>query len=367
MLQRYKKFPYHTTFISIFSVTYIHCAVYVSSVTLSFFVGAEHDKSCPYGGVHCVGEVAEATLDVAAGRSDVQTHETLTTGTEHLTVVEGQMGLVDEEVQEGVMGEMEIPAVEPYEEAGLWAQRTDAGDILTAVVLHEADVILEIGDKFPSPRLSMAVGGDGGDGCEEIRLVEFVGRDPAIEFPADLRVRHDGIGADDTGDIEGLRRCLERDADVTGLVADGGKGDVLVTEEGQVTVDLITDDKEVVVIAEGSEVLQCLLIPTDSRGIMGVAEDEKAAFVVADLLEVVEIDVVISVITASQRIPHNLPMVSPGREEEGMVDRRHDDDLLVGLDEDVDDHSDTLDDTGDEFQPWPFHLPAMMGEDPVLY
>ena len=49
-----------------------------------------------------------------------------------------------------------------------------------------------------------------------------------------------------------------------------------------------------------------------------------------------------------------------------MIDRRHDDHLLIGLEKDVADQSDTLDDAGDKRQPLPLDVPLMMGEHPVM-
>lgn len=51
-------------------------------------------------------------------------------------------------------------------------------------------------------------------------------------------------------DIERLCRCLHRDTDLSGFLGDGSERYVLMSEERHVAMDLITDDEQVVVIAE---------------------------------------------------------------------------------------------------------------------
>ena len=80
------------------------------------------------GRPHTYGEVSEAKLPVGLGQlvhpllhdapwlAHVQPHEALAAGAEHLTVVEGQMCLVDEEVEQLLMVEAELSAVEPHQE-----------------------------------------------------------------------------------------------------------------------------------------------------------------------------------------------------------------------------------------------------------
>ena len=41
--------------------------------------------------------------DVFAGRTNIEAHEALATRAEHLAIVEGKVGLVDEEVEKGIV------------------------------------------------------------------------------------------------------------------------------------------------------------------------------------------------------------------------------------------------------------------------
>ena len=116
------------------------------------------------------------------------------------------------------MGEMQVSAVEPDQEGSLWAQRTNAWNVLAAVILYESDVVFYVGKHLLSPFLTLAECSDGGDRSEEGWLIQFVGAEPRIEFPADFFVWNDGVAAYDSCNVEGLGRSLEGDADVARLV-----------------------------------------------------------------------------------------------------------------------------------------------------
>ena len=74
----------------------------------------------------------------------VEAHETLSALAEHLAVVEGKTGALDEEVNELLVVEAKVAAVEPYEEGGLRAPWFYLWDILAAVVHYEVDVAFNI-------------------------------------------------------------------------------------------------------------------------------------------------------------------------------------------------------------------------------
>ena len=74
----------------------------------------------------------------------VEAHETLSALAEHLAVVERETGALDEEVNELLVVEAKVAAVEPYEEGGLRAPWFYLWDILAAVVHYEVDVAFNI-------------------------------------------------------------------------------------------------------------------------------------------------------------------------------------------------------------------------------
>ena len=81
------------------------------------------------------------------------------------------MSLLYKEINELLVVETEGATVEPYEEGSLWAQRTDARDMLSAIILYESDVVLYVGKHCLSPFFSLAEGGNGGDGSKQGRFV----------------------------------------------------------------------------------------------------------------------------------------------------------------------------------------------------
>ena len=106
-------------------------------------------------------ESFQGVLQYGAGRTHIEPHETLAAGTEHLAVIQGESGPVDEQTVETLAVKTEPAAVEPHQERRLRSQRPDLRDVLAAEVLDELDVTLYIVEHLPSPFGSMTEGGDG--------------------------------------------------------------------------------------------------------------------------------------------------------------------------------------------------------------
>lgn len=151
--------------------------------------------------------------DVFAGRTNIEAHEALATRAEHLAIVEGKVGLVDEEVEKGIVVKSQTAAVEPYQEAGLRTDGVDSWNIVMTIFLDKADVVLDISQHFLAPLLTMAEGRDGGDMRENMRLIEFIGMEPSIKLLTQVGIGDDGMGRDDASDVERLRRSLHGDTD----------------------------------------------------------------------------------------------------------------------------------------------------------
>ena len=274
------------------------------------------------------------------------------------------MGLVDEEVEELGVGEVEAAAVEPYEERSLRTPGADAGDVLAAVVLHEAHVVLNVCQHRAAPGLTVFIGGDGGDRREECGLVHLVGLQPAEELGTYLLVRYYAVAADESCHVEGLGRGLEGDTVLACCLADGSEWNVLVSEDGHVAVYLITDDEDISLFAEVGESDECIAVPAYSGGVVGVAENEDAAFVVGYSFQVIEVHLVCAVVL-TERVEHYLASVALRYESEGMVHRWLDDYFLIGLGEDVHYKAYALDDAGNERHPLTAYVPLMVVAYPV--
>lgn len=140
-------------------------------------------------------------------------------------------------------------------------------------------------------------------------------------------------------------------------------------------MDLITDDEQVMIVAEVSQAYERLTRPADTAGIVRIAKDKHTTFVVTDTLQTVKVHSVIvtglhmlflqSLGVNLQRVPHDLTLVGARHEEERMVDGRHDDDLLIGFAKEVTDDADAFDDAGDETDPLRLDIPLVMLAHPI--
>ena len=74
----------------------------------------------------------------------VEAHEAIAALAEHLAVVEGETGTLDEEVNQLLVVEAEVATVEPYEEGGLRAPWFYLRNILAAVVDDKVDVAFDV-------------------------------------------------------------------------------------------------------------------------------------------------------------------------------------------------------------------------------
>ena len=129
--------------------------------------------------------MVECLADDGARLADVEAHEAVTFFAEHGSVVEGKAGTVNEEVDEVVVAEAELMAVEPYEERCLRANGMYLRQVLVAVVLHEADIVFHVVEHLLSPFFAFfAEGCDGGYGGEDMGIVELIGFEPADELLA---------------------------------------------------------------------------------------------------------------------------------------------------------------------------------------
>ena len=88
----------------------------------------------------------------------VETHEALAALAEHLAVVEGETGTLDEEIDELLVVEAEVAAVEPYEEGCLRTPWFYLRNILATVVYYKVDVAFDVAQHLLAPLLSL--------GCE---------------------------------------------------------------------------------------------------------------------------------------------------------------------------------------------------------
>ena len=260
---------------------------------------------------------------------------------------------------------MQVSAVEPDQEGSLWAQRTNAWNVLAAVIFYKSDVVFYVGKHLLSPFLTLAESSDGGDRSEEGWLIQFVGAQPRIEFPADFFVWNDGVAAYDSCNVEGLGRSLEGDADVARLVGNRSKWNVLVSKQSHVCMNLIADNEQMMFVAEVGKSLQGFLAPGNTARIMRIAENQDLALLIIDFLQIFEIHLVISILLHLQWIEDHLSAVTLWSEAEWVINGWLDDDFLIRTGEDIHHESDTFYNTWNEADPLSLYIPLVVVMHPV--
>ena len=138
-----------------------------------------------------------------------------------------------------------------------------------------------------------------------------------------------------------------------------------MAEERHIRVNLIADNEQMVLIAEVGKLLQGFLAPGNTARIMGIAENENLAFLIANLLEIFEIHLVISVFPHLQRIEDHLSAITLWGEAEWVVNGWLDDDFFVRLGEDIHHESDAFNNTRNESYPLSLHIPLVVVANPV--
>ena len=130
-------------------------------------------------------------------------------------------------------------------------------------------------------------------------------------------------------------------------------------------MDLVGEDHHAAGRAEVGQADERRAVPDDAAGVVGIREDEHPALRIDDAFEILEIHLVGAVRPLAQRVADHLAAVALGHQAEGVVDRRLDDNPLVGGEQAVYGHADPLDDAGDVGDPLGADLPAVVRADPV--
>jgi len=113
----------------------------------------------------------------------------------------------------------------------------------SAVVFYQTDVVFDVSEHLSAPFFAFTKCCNGSYRGKNGRLIQFVYAEPLIETMTQCFVRNDGIRADNTGDIKCFRRCSKCDADLGSPLRHARKGMMLMSEEGHIAVNLITDDQ----------------------------------------------------------------------------------------------------------------------------
>ena len=293
-------------------------------------------------------QLGQRLLDHAAGAGCVQTQESAAAETELTALAEGHAGLLHAELFQRRVVQAQSSGVDPAEIGGLRGIGLQLGEMLGAEFANEAHVAAQIDQQLIQPLLTLLIGGHGSHQREAVV--------PGNVHP--LQLRHVGVlvfhGVIDDGgglearQIEGLAGGDAGGGDGGDLRGHGGHGDVLVTIQHQVGVDLIGDDPHTVLYADIAHRLQLLTGPDPAHRVVGVAEDEILHAVGGLLRKVLQIHSVTAIFIPLQGADHQLTASVVYHVGKGVVHRLLNEDLIGGLGEHGQHHPHTGNHAGGE-------------------
>ena len=136
--------------------------------------------------------------------ADVQARETFALTTEHGTVVEGYVGMVEQQAHKLLLAQTKAAEVDPQQERGLRLYDSYSGHLAGQEVAGKVDIGLHVFKHLVEPLLAVAVGGFGTDGRNHGGCAEFVHFQPVVEALAEFGILYNHPRAYKTGDVEGL-------------------------------------------------------------------------------------------------------------------------------------------------------------------
>ena len=191
---------------------------------------------------------------------------------------EGSVGEEETDVFSGLDGifVFECGAVDPGEVGGLDVRDFGGGELFSEGGGEEVAVCAEVGEEALTPGFAVFVGCFGGVVGDAVNLgegVAFCG----VEAAADGVVRDDGEGVAEAGDVVGFAGGEEGDGAVAEGIGkvEGGEVRCFFFVEDEVAVDLVRDEDEVVLFAEGGELDNFFFGEGAAEGILGIAEEEE--------------------------------------------------------------------------------------------
>lgn len=134
------------------------------------------------------------------------------------------------------------------------------------------------------------------------------------------------------GNVKGFTGVNQDDAVVCKLLADGTKGNVLVTLISQIAVDLVRDYQYVVLQAQLTDPLQLFKGEAAHSGVVGVGHKEQlGAGILQLLLQIVKINLIFAVFVLHKAVLQQLAAVVAYDSGEGRVNRGLNDHLVAGI------------------------------------
>ena len=236
-------------------------------------------------------------------------------------------------------------AVEPDEERCLGLICANLRDIALAEVDNGIDIAFDVGEQFFEPGLAFSICRAGGYGGKHCGFAEFASSHPGVETVAQCRIFDYAPTADQSGNVERLGGCAERNATFFSIVAGVEERGITVAEEFEVAVNFVADKDNAVASAERSHASHNRRFPSASAGVVRVAENHHLGANLRKLsLKAVEINLVAPV-DESQAVDRHAAMTSLGDNFKRVIDRLLDKHNVVFASEIIHQIADTANNT----------------------
>ena len=271
---------YSTLFLSVRQPLF--CA-FLQKISAAAFAAADIGVS----GIEDVSVHALEGFPDAAGRQG-EVHADVTVAMERAAVLDGDADVpkgLQELVEGPVVGGTPVCAVSEEHIGALGFGNADAVEMVGDVLAGEVDVFAEDLAQFIDPLVASGlVSADEGVHGEDVHLI-VVGQGGLLgDAVADPFVIDDMVAADESGEVEGLGRCIEGNGALACILADGLGWDVLVALKDEVAPDLVGDDEDIMFCVEGHGLLDLPAFPDAAGRVVRGTEYGGMDVVVDDLL-----------------------------------------------------------------------------------
>ena len=156
------------------------------------------------------------------------------------------------------------------------------------VSIHEADIIHHIRPHLLQPFRPIGISGFRSNVGKKRPVVELSCFHEGIEGVADLFVGNDGVGGDDTRNVERLTGRHECNAAMGRCFGNGCKRVMHKLRIVHLRMDFIGDNQQVMFRTDFGQLLQRLFFPDDATRIVRIAYNQYFAPVVDDRLQMLE-------------------------------------------------------------------------------
>ena len=183
--------------------------------------------------------------------------------------------------------------VEPQQVGRVARGDAEVGTLARDGITHKALVLIQVGAEGIEPRRPFGKRRDGGGDSKRVRLRDLIGVEPARDAVTERRVGGDGTGGLEPREVECLGGGDERHAVLPAVVRNGGERRIGTAGVGEITMDLVRDDEDMMLFREGADPRERLAAPDLAHRVVRVAEDQHGGLGVGEFaLQIRKVDVI---------------------------------------------------------------------------